>query len=74
MGIHLGIDAEQIRDIIQNKGFHDMCFIPSFMTNQKNLHIPMKMEDGYDYLFKEGQKIRKPKLVWQLALNPSLLY
>lgn len=74
IGVHLGIDAEQVRDVIQNKVFHDMYFIPSFMTSPKNLHIPMKMEDGYDYLFKEGQKIRKPKLVWQLALNPNLLY
>ncbi len=74
VGVHLGIDAEQIRNLIQNKVFHDMHFIPSFMTNPKNLHIPMKMEDGHDYLFKEGQKIRKPKLVWQLALNPNLLY
>ena len=74
MGVHLGIDAEQVRNVIQNKVFHDMYFLPRFMTNPKNLHIPMKMEDGYDYLYKEDQKIRKPKFVWQLALNPNLLY
>ena len=74
LGIHLGVDAEQIRNTVQNKIFHDMYFIPSFMTNPKNLHIPMKMENGSDYLFKEGQKIRKPKLVWQLALNPNILF
>lgn len=74
IGAHLGIDAEQIRNVIQNKIFHDMYFLPSFMDNPKNLHIPMKMEDGHDYLFKEGQKVRNPKLVWQLSLNPNLLY
>ena len=73
-GIHLGIDAEQIRNVVQNKVFHDMYFIPSFLENPKNLHIPMKMEDGNDYLFEENQKIRNPKLVWQLTLNPNLLY
>lgn len=73
-GIHLGIDAEQIRNVVQNKVFHDMYFLPSFMKNPKNLHIPMKMEDGHDYLFQKGQSIRKPKFVWQLSLNPNLLY
>ena len=73
-GLHLGIDAEQIRNVIQNKVFHDMYFIPSFMENPKNLHIPMKMENGEDYLFGDNQKIRNPKLVWQLAMNPNLLF
>ncbi len=73
-GVHLGVDAEQVRNLIQNKVFHDMYFLPSFMKNPKNLHIPMKMEDGKDYLFDDNQEIRNPKLVWQLSMNPNLLF
>lgn len=74
VGGFLGIDAEQIRNVVQNKFFHDMYFLPNFVDNPKNLHLPMKMENGENYLYKEDQKIRAPRLVWQLSLNPELLY
>jgi len=73
-GVHLGIDSEHIRNYVQNKVFHDMYFIPSFMSEPKNLHVPMKMENGKDYLFQEGQKVKPAKFTWQLSLNPNLLF
>lgn len=74
VGGHIGIDTEQYRNAVQNKFFHDMYFIPSFMDNPKNLHIPMKTTDGSNYLYKEDQEIRPAKFVWQLGLNPALVY
>lgn len=73
-GANFGIDAEQIRNTIQNKVFHDMYFIPNFMNKTENLHIPMKTEDGDNYMFLDDQKIRAAKFVWQLAINPSSLF
>lgn len=74
IGAHIGIDAEQIRNSIQNKIFHDMYFIPSFMENPKNLSLPMKMSNGEDFLYLEGQKVRPARFVYQISLNPSLMY
>lgn len=73
-GVHLGMDSEHFRNFVQNKIFHDLYFIPKALSDPKNLHIPMKMADGRDYLYKVGQKVRPLKFVWQLALNPNLLY
>ena len=73
-GIDFGIDAEQIRNTVQNKVIHDMYFIPNFMNKTKNLHIPMKTKNGENYMFLEDQEIRAARFVWQLSLNPSSLY
>jgi hypothetical protein len=69
-----GLDAEQIRNVIQNKIIHDMYFLPKAWQKTKNAHIPMISEDGNPYLFKENQKIKKPSLYLNGALNPSLFY
>lgn len=74
VGGFIGIDAEQYRNAVQNKFFHDMYFIPNFMDNPKNLHIPMKAKDGSNYLFHGDQEIRPIKFVWELGLNPRLIY
>lgn len=69
-----GVDAEQIRNVVQNKIIHDMYFLPKAWQKTKNAHIPMISEDGNAYLFKENQKIKKPSLYLNGALNPSLFY
>jgi len=74
LGGYLGVDAEQIRNVVQNKVFHDMYFLPKFMKNPKNLHLPMKMENGENFLYENGQSIRSPRFVYQLSLNPNLMY
>lgn len=74
IGAQVGVDSERIRHFVQNKVFHDLYFVPRFMNNTKNLHLPMKAKNGENYLFKEGQEIRDNRLVWQLSLNPSSLY
>ncbi len=67
LGFSLGIDAEQVRNIMQNKLVHD-----SFLL--KNPHIPMIDQNGHPYLYLEGQKIRSPKLFLQFIANGSSFY
>jgi len=74
VGSYFGLDSEYIRDFVQNKVFHDLYFIPRFMNKAKNLHLPMKTENGANYLFEDGQKVRSDRFVWQFSLNPSSLY
>ena len=74
MGGQVGVDSEKVRHFVQNKVFHDAYFLPRFMNKTKNLHLPMKTNDGKNYLFKEGQTLRPNQFVWQFSLNPSSLY
>lgn len=71
---NFGIDAEQIRNFIQNKVIHDMYFIPRFLNSAENPHIPMIDENGKLYLFRKGQKIKKWSWVYSLSANGSLFY
>lgn len=68
-GIRIGIDAEQIRNLFQNKLIHDMPFVPAKWMTVQNPHIPMIDINGDPYLYLEGQKIKKPKAVFQLNFN-----
>ncbi|MEE9438385.1 MAG: polymorphic toxin type 23 domain-containing protein [Saprospiraceae bacterium] len=74
VGAGLGVDSERLRNFIQNKIFHDMYFIPRFMNKTKNIHLPMKTDDGKNYLYKENQMVKPASLVWQLLVNGSLMY
>ena len=58
---NLGVDAEQVRNFVQNKLIHDMIFIPRKWNKAKNSHIPMLDTEGNQYLYKENQKIKKPE-------------
>ena len=71
---NLGIDAEQIRNAVQNKFIHNMKFIPKKLNKAKNCHIPMLDEKGEQYLFKEDQKVKKPKLYWNVFSNANVFY
>ena len=72
--VNVGADAEQIRNVVQNKFIHDMKFVPKKLNKAKNCHIPMIDENGEQYLFNEEQKIRKVKLYLNLFSNPALFY
>ena len=69
-----GLDAEQIRNLIQNKFIHDMPFIPKKWNKSNNCHIPMLDEKGNPYLYLENQKIKKPKMYFNLFSNASYFY
>ena len=74
LGIGFGIDADQIRNIVQNKLIHDMYFIPSFMNSAENPHIPMLDREGKLFLYQEDQRIRLPRFFYSLSANGNMFY
>ena len=70
----IGIDAEQVRHVFQNRIVHDMYFIPERFIGYKNVHYPMLQKDGTPFLQRPGQKVRKPKPFFNLGLNDNLFY
>lgn len=71
---NIGIDAEQVRDVMQNRLIHDMPFIPKKWNNGQNLHLPMIDNEGNQYLYRKNQKIREPKFYMNLFSSPNLFY
>ena len=71
---NIGIDAEQVRNVVQNKFIHDMPFIPKKWNKVENLHIPMIDSEGNQYLYRKEQKIKKPKLFFNAYTSPNIFY
>jgi hypothetical protein len=69
-----GVDAEQVRNVVQNKIIHDMPFIPKKWNKAQNLHIPMIDSEGNQYLYRPEQKIRKPKPFLNAYTSPNVFY
>lgn len=63
---NLGIDAEQVRNAIQNKATHTL------FTN--NYHMPMIDREGKQYLYRANQQIKKAKPFINVYCNPQLFY
>lgn len=70
---NLGIDAEQVRNAVQNKFIHDMPFLPK-KWRPKNCHIPMLDQNGYQYLGEPRQRVRSPRLYWNVFSNANVFY
>ena len=70
----IGIDAEQVRNVLQNKLAHDSWFLPEKWNKQRNYHVPMIDTKGDIYLYKEGQQVRPPRLYIDLSMNPYQFY
>ncbi|HTL81708.1 MAG TPA: polymorphic toxin type 23 domain-containing protein [Bacteroidia bacterium] len=62
-----GIDAEQVRNAIQNRLIHHIF-------SNKNAPIPMIDQSGGQYLYREGQKIKPVRPYWNVFLDPSVFY
>jgi hypothetical protein len=69
-----GIDAEKVRNTVQNKIIHDMPFVPSKWNKAQNLHIPMIDDKDNQFLFRKDQKIKKPKLYLNAFTCPNVFY
>jgi|688.fasta_scaffold00769_42 hypothetical protein len=69
-----GIDAEQVRNAIQNNLIHDLKFIPKKWNKAKNCHIPMLDTNGNQYLYDKNQQIKKHKPYFNFFANPHLFY
>jgi hypothetical protein len=71
---NVGVDAEQVRNFVQNKLIHDMVFIPKKWYKRINSHIPMLDTEGKQYLYEPGQKIKKPEPYINISTNGALFY
>ena len=69
-----GIDAEQVRNFVQNRLIHDMIFLPRAWRSRKNCHIPMLDTAGHQYLYSAGQKIRPVSPYWNAFTSPAIFY
>lgn len=63
---NVGADAEQIRNVLQNKAAH--TFFPN------NYHLPMIDREGKQYLYRTSQKIKRPKAYINAYCNPQIFY
>lgn len=71
---NVGIDAEQVRNVMQNKLIHDAILIPKKWRSGKNCLIPMIDSTGKQYLYKNEQKIKSARPYWNLFTNGSVFY
>ncbi|MCW3076337.1 MAG: hypothetical protein JWO32_946 [Bacteroidetes bacterium] len=71
---NIGVDSEKVRNAMQNKLIHDVGFVPKSWFIRNNCHIPMIDDKGEQFIYKDGQKIKKPKLYWNVFSNPNLFY
>ena len=71
---NFGVDAEQVRNAVQNRLIHDMVFIPRKWFTPINCHIPMIDSKGQQYLFRPDQRIRKPEFFWNFQSNAPAFY
>ncbi|GAA4460043.1 hypothetical protein GCM10023093_02070 [Nemorincola caseinilytica] len=69
-----GIDAEQVRNLVQNRLIHDMIFLPRRLRPQKNCHIPMLDTAGHQYLHRPGQQVRPVRPYWNVFSAPATFY
>lgn len=67
IGASIGIDADQIRNALQNKAIHENKIL-------QNPHIPMVDSKGEQYLYREGQSIRPAEFYLQFLGNGGLFY
>ena len=69
--LRLGIDAEPVRHVLQNRLLHDMPLLPARWNGARNPHVPMVAADGQPYLFQPGQRMRPLRPYWALSWNPG---
>ncbi len=72
--LNLGVDAEQVRNAVQNRLIHDMIILPRKWYKPINCHVPMLDTEGNQYLYKKNQKIKNPEFYWNAFSNASLFY
>jgi hypothetical protein len=69
-----GIDAEQVRDLVQNRAVHDLLPNPKKAHMPINCHIPMLDTQGNQYLYLPGQQIRPSQLYWNAFTGAAAFY
>lgn len=69
-----GVDAEQVRNAVQNRFIHDMPFVPKRLNKAQNLHIPMIDQEGQQYLYRKDQQVRPAGLYLNAYTSPNVFY
>lgn len=73
--IFMGADAEQFRNVFQNKFMHDLWFVPRALIGYKMMNYPMLNRHGGPYLFQPGEEpVRKIKPIFQVGMNEPQFY
>ena len=70
----VGIDAEKVRHVVQNKWIHDHYPIPEKLIKRNPCHIPMDAKGGGQYLFLDDQEIESPRFYFNFGMNQGLFY
>lgn len=71
---NLGVDAEQVRNVVQNKFIHDLPLLPAKWVKPVNCHIPMLDTKGQQYLFSPQQQVRPARVYWNVFSNANVFY
>ena len=71
---NVGVDAEQVRNFVQNRLIHDMIFIPKKWNKSKNCHIPMLDTENNQYLNKPSQRIKSVSPYWNIFTSAATFY
>lgn len=69
-----GIDAEQVRNFVQNRLVHDVFLGPKRWPKSKNCYMPMLDKEGNQYLYRPGQEIKVPKPYWNVFTGAAEFY
>jgi len=74
IGLESGVDAEQIRHVVQNKFIHDFPLVPRSWEFFQNPHYPMLDKNGEPVVNMKIQKVRPLKYFFRASLNPTIFY
>lgn len=69
-----GVDAEQVRNAVQNRLIHGVLFGSKRWHKSKNCDMPMLDTVGNQYLYKTGQKIKAVHPYWNVFTSPATFY
>jgi|GEM_PF-6760388 len=72
--LYAGVDAEQIRNIFQNKFMHDLWFVPKSLISYPVQNYPMLDTEGYPYLNDSTATVRPPRAFIQAETNTAPFY
>ncbi len=71
---NMGIDAEQVRNFIQNRMVHDVTLMFSKKHQPKNCHLPMLDSKGNQYLYRPSQQIKPAELYWNIFTGAASFF
>ena len=71
---NMGIDAEEVRNFVQNRLVHDWMFGSKNFRKSKNCYLPMLDSEGNQYLYRPGQKIKPSKAYWNIFTGAATFY